>query len=160
MVVTGWRAVFLCLLLIFAIWCLFHWIPQRKRKQRSLRTTCGFTGIILGSTSTFLLAYFYLYIQFTHRLIAHGMNLSIVVYSGELLALLGLLTASCGTGWISACGLFTSLAMAFQWARMGIVGPYRLVDHLMYVSLAVLASFVLLRRNSIEQEESETAQRR
>lgn len=136
------RTVFLYAYLFFVIWALFRWAYSRTSQRASLRSRMGSIGLIAGSSSAVLLALFYIYVWIAHKLPAQGLALWSLVLVGEGLAIVGMIVASLGTGWVRQSGFLISLVMVFEWGRM-LAGPIRLVDRAMFTSLA-LFGFVLL----------------
>jgi hypothetical protein len=140
------RTVFLFAYLLFVVWALYRWAHLQPFLVRSLRSRLGSLGLLAGSSSAVLLAYFHIYVIIAHRLPAHGLSLWTLMAVGEGLGVVGLILASLGTAWVRRSGFLISLVMVFQWGMPSVGrGPISLVELEMLASLA-LFGFVLLGR--------------
>lgn len=147
MVVEEVGTVFLFAYLSFVVWSLFRWAYSRTLQKASLRSRIGSVGLIAGSSSAVLLAWFYLYVRIAHELPAHGLTLWTIFLVGGGLAVAGVILASLGTGWVRQSGFLISLVVVFQWGRPSIGrGPISLVDRAMFASLALFGFVVLAYR--------------
>ncbi len=148
MVVAELRTVFLFAYLLFVIWSLFRWAHLRMFREASLRSRIGSVGLLAGSSSAVLLAFFYSYVWIAHELPAHGLALWTLFLVGEGLAVAGVILGSLGTGWVRQSGFLISLVVVFQWGRPSVGrGPISLADGVMFTSLALYGLVLLAYRH-------------
>jgi hypothetical protein len=117
MVFVELRTVLLFAYLLFVIRSLFKWAHLRIFRETSVRSRMASVGLIAGSTSAVLLAFFYCYWWIAHELPAHGLALWTLFLVSESLAIVGLILALTGIGWVRQSGFLISLVVVFQWAR-------------------------------------------
>ena|ERR1700676_2718800 len=145
MLVEELKNLFLIAYLIFVVWSLLKWARHRTLPKSPIRGRLGSIGLIAGSVSAGLFAWFYIYLWIVHRLPLHGLDLWELTFLGEGLALAGFIAGAFGTGWVRQSTLFICLVPMFQWFRelVGRVKPGRLIDGAMFVSVALFGCALL-----------------
>ena len=145
MLVEEVKNLFLIAYLIFVVWSLLKWARHRTLPESPVRGRVGSIGMIAGSVSAGLFAWFYIYLWRVHRLPLHGLDLWELMLLGEGLALAGFIAGAFGTGWVRQSTLFICLVPMFQWFRefVGRVKQGRLIDLAMFASLAVFSCALL-----------------
>jgi len=147
MVFVELRTVLLFGYLLFVIRSLFKWAHLRIFQETSVRSRIGSVGLIAGSTSAVFLAFFYSYWWIAHELPAHGLALWTLFLVSEGLAIVGLILASAGIGWVRQSGFVISLVVVFQWARPSVGrGPISLADLALFSLLALFGVGLLACR--------------
>jgi hypothetical protein len=144
------RTVFLLFYFVFVVLSLYRMTRSRVFRAHSARSRIGVLGLLAGSSSAILLAWFYTYIWTLHKLPAHGSALWTLTVVGEALAILGVILGFLGTGWIRQSGLLISAVPVFQWGRTSAGrGPISLVDLAMFASV-VLIGLVSLANHCVQ----------
>jgi hypothetical protein len=139
MLVEELKNLFLIAYLIFVVWSLLKWARHRTVTRSPIRSRVGSIGLIAGSISAGLFAWFYIYLWVAHKLPVHGLDLWELTLIGEGLALAGFIAGALGSGWVRQSTLFICIVPIFQWLRelVGGVRRSRLVDLAMFAALAL-----------------------
>lgn len=145
MLVEGLRTLVLIAYFVFVVWSLFKWAHHRTLPNSSTRGRLGSIGLIAGSVSAVVFAWFYIYLWIAHKLPLHGLDLWEMMIIGEGLALVGFIVGTFGTGWVRQSTLLICLVMMFQWFRelVGRVKLGRLIDGAMFASVALFGCALL-----------------
>jgi hypothetical protein len=102
------------------VWSLVRLVRAKKSTVFALRDWFGVSGLLAGICSATLLSCFFIYYRVEDRVLFSGYVYPDFVYhvTGSCLAIVGLLLASLGRGWVRRAGVFASLVAALQWLRL------------------------------------------
>jgi hypothetical protein len=139
------RTLFLIAYLAFVLWTLVKWARHRTLPNSPMRDRAGSVGLIAGSISVGLFAWFYIYLWIEREPPVRGLDLWALMFVGEGLAIAGFIVGALGLRWVRLSTLFICLVMMFQWLRelVGRVHQARLVDGAMFASLALFGCALL-----------------
>jgi len=145
--VENFQKLFMLAYWAFVIWSIARWIRLIMSTASTLRIWLGSLGLIAGTCSAALFAWFYIYLFIERALIAHGSALWLYYYAGGLLSVIGLGFGLAGRGWMRQSSAVISIVMIFQWLEEMTVGrnqEFFLVIG-MFLSLAALGIMSLGR---------------
>lgn len=139
-VVTEYKPLIEVVFASIVIWSLIKLMLARRSTVFTLRDWLGAAGLLAGTCSWALFAFFYVYLVVEHRIIFSGSVYSQLIYNivGSSAAVTGVVLALMGRGWMRRSGLFVSLVMAFQW-----LGLWFIIDDGLDLWITIV-SFVLL----------------